>query len=242
MEGYKKRAAKMYEGYYKEGRGSDNNSDRLIYLLSRTKKLSANEDGTVSFRNTTYVEVDKGIFEEVNGQGKMVITFDQDGKPYRIYQDDEPHEVYLKMKTMESPPSLAIVFFIGICLLITGLIWIKRLGDKDLLVSDGRRYVIIGSIIIGLYPIISMGYLGVNFLLNPLFLVDQGKLEIFKSMLVLPIIGILIVIIGYIFIVPDIMKRMKLSRLLPVFVIHYVSLVILNALYMYMRLFGYYII
>lgn len=164
MEGYKERA-RRYEGSFMEARTAEYNSDKLAFALSRAKKVTANEDGSITFRDTKYVEVEPLVFSEVSGQGVLVFKENEKGEVTNAFQDFEPHETYIKVPWYMSAEIQMCI--LGVCLLIflystLGSSIIKRTKlkknwytkDEDKLVL-GRKLILWVCIFNLMFPIIA---------------------------------------------------------------------------------------
>lgn len=148
MAGYRERA-KRYEGTYKEARTAEFNSDKLIFALSRSRKVTANKDGSITFRDTRYIETEPLCFREVNGQGILIFKEDRNGKIAGAYQDFEPHETYSKLPwylSVDIQMALLAIFLLVFLYAVIGWNIIKRrkrpwyMKDEDALKS-GRKSI-----------------------------------------------------------------------------------------------------
>lgn len=243
MEGYKERTA-MYVGTYKEGRGSTTNSDKLIYMISRGESLEDNGDGTITFRDTTYYEVEPGVFREVGGQAQMRFDFDNKGNPAVLYQDYEPHEVYLKLDFWELPTTSGLIFLLLIIGLIALMILTKMLATHDWITGHGSdKYTMIiryASILVLLYPMVSLGYLGSQMALDPMVLTKPEKLDIYRGMLAIPVFATLMTVIGGFGFSMNSLKGAYHGRQKWLLGAEIVMQLMLYGFYIWMRLYGVY--
>ena len=128
-----KERAHLFEGTFMEGRTALHNSDKLLFIASRYKKIRAQKGGSILFRDTRYIEIEPYYFEEVGGQGKLIFVHDKKGLVTRAFQDFEPHEAYIKVKwyqTLEVQGALFLICILLFFLPVIGWPVLKRWGRK----------------------------------------------------------------------------------------------------------------
>lgn len=200
--------ANMYKGYYKEGRMAIHNADKLIYAFSRYKKVTVNNDGTLNFRGTKYVEVKPLEFSEVGGQGKLIFEEDAQGHIKYAYQDFEPHEAYIKARWYENPQlamSLLLwcIFIFVSVLVIDGIQRVRYL--KGYLKSNhckSHNWFIVICLLHLLFPLGAAIGIGVG-ILTDISALMTGVIPMVLSVSLLPSLAAGIItacLIGYVFI------------------------------------------
>lgn len=163
MAGYKERA-KRYEGSFMEARTAKYNSDKLVFAMSRSKKVTANEDGSITFRDTKYIEVEPLVFKEIGGQGTLVFKENQKGEITNAFQDFEPHETYIKIPWYESIEIQ--IFIFAVCILVFVYLILSRSIKKTSLkknwyikdenkLSFGRKLILRICILNLVFPILA---------------------------------------------------------------------------------------
>lgn len=210
LEDYKERS-KKYEGYFKEGRTAKFNSDKLIYAFSRIEKVALNDDGTLIFRGTKYIEIEPLVFYEVNGQGKLIFHEDKNRNIKYLFQDFEPHEAYIKIEWYENPGLSMIIF--ALCIIVFLATLITRFSQKILSkknkkeTDDSKIEKLIQSICILhlLFPLGAFLGLWIEVMLNPRVITTGAVPLLFKVSLIPPVISGLITII----IIPYIIRAWK---------------------------------
>jgi hypothetical protein len=103
----------LVTGQYREGRWAYTTSDRLVFALTRAQAVTANQDGTLAFRGSSYEEVEPFVFREVGGQTTLLFHTDASGRVTHAFQDFEPHEAYIKLAWYETMGFHLVV--LGVC-------------------------------------------------------------------------------------------------------------------------------
>jgi CubicO group peptidase (beta-lactamase class C family) len=143
MKGYKERA-KRYKGSYIESRTALRNSDKIIFALSRVQKVKVNKDGSITFRNTRYVEVEPLHFKEIDGQGILIFRENEQGEVTDAYQDYEPHETYCKLpwyKTIDVQISILLLCILTFIVLLFGWVIIGKQKKSSWYQKDQKRLI-----------------------------------------------------------------------------------------------------
>jgi CubicO group peptidase (beta-lactamase class C family) len=178
----------LVAGPYREGHWAYTTADRLMFALSRAQVVIPNQDRTVTFRGSRYVEVEPFLFREVDGQTTLVFHTDERGRVTHAFQDFEPHEAYIKMAWYETMGFRLAVLGVCVALFLSALAgWpvaalINRraggTGTAECRPRQARRLVMVIVTLYLLFPI-SAGVAGVVIALkNPLKVMSS-----FSSML-----------------------------------------------------------
>jgi hypothetical protein len=102
--------ASFFAGRYASTRTARTTVDKLIYATAWAEEVTANRDGTVTFRTLPFVEVEPYILKQVGGQGTLIFDTDDRGRVTGLLQDFEPHEAYWRAAWYESPTLHVFVF------------------------------------------------------------------------------------------------------------------------------------
>ena len=94
--------AERYAGDYRESRWAHTTADRFIYMLTRYYPVTANVDGTLTFMDAIYVEVEPLRFHEVAGEGTLLFREDASGRITRAFFDYDAHKVFFKVRWYEA--------------------------------------------------------------------------------------------------------------------------------------------
>lgn len=245
IDGFKERV-KRYEGYYLETRRSETNSDKLIFHMSRSKKAKANDDGTLTFRDTKYIEIEPLIFNEVGGQGVLVFEEDEMGKIHRAYQDFEPHEAYTKMKIYENPilniTLFAILIVILLFISITSLFRREVSGSNKYFRDKINRYIKLASYLHLTFPLGATLAMWYKLKTSPMTMVTGAFPWLFKVSMLGPVFGLTLTCVVIYRLIKGILDR-KISKL---HIRYTIAFMIVSALYSLWlidyKLFGFYII
>lgn len=212
LKGYKERVHR-YEGFYKEGRTAVSNSDKLIYALSRFEKTTANEDGTLAFKDTKYIEIEPLVFHELNGQGKLIFHEDKKGNIKYLFQDFEPHEGYIKISWHQNPYYHMIVFcFCMIIFILTLITRMKKLlfNEKNNTAYELRKIENLSLLICSLnllFPIGAALGLWIEIMLNQRVLFTGAVPLLFKISLFPPVVSSVLTIITIAYLVKLVKNR-----------------------------------
>ncbi len=245
IENYKERVD-MYAGDYKEARGTQRNSDKLLYFVSRTKTVEANTDGTLTFRDTNYIEVEEGVFREVDGQGILVFEFDDSGLPTRAFQDFEPHEAYIKIPLLETSGFIGGLYAGGFILMLLLMIMDKVYYNKAMKSLFGtekiRKVLLWSGRVTLLFPISTFGILLLSVLLNPILMVQPNFGNLLRVLILIPVISLLLLFIGSVRYIKE-MAFIKENTVSYISTVSFILCgVILHSVLIYFRLIGVYII
>jgi CubicO group peptidase (beta-lactamase class C family) len=102
--------ASLFTGRYASTRTARTTVDKLIYATAWAEEVTANRDGTVTFRTLPFVEVEPYLFKQLDGNGTLIFDTDDHGRVTGLLQDYEPHEAYWRAAWHESPTFHFFVF------------------------------------------------------------------------------------------------------------------------------------
>lgn len=89
MAGYQERAQE-YTGTYYSTRTAYTTMEKIVGGLSQQYTVTANPNGTIDLNGMTFVEVQPGYFEQLNGSVNLVFRDSPDGKTHYLFVGSDP--------------------------------------------------------------------------------------------------------------------------------------------------------
>lgn len=131
---------KIFEGTYQINRHSESDFSKLLKLGMMVSVELSPESGLdiTNFTNKTnrYVEIDKNIFQEVNGTDRIIFFEDEKGNIQSVIMDFIPAFLFNRMSLLENPLSNAII----VLLLILSLLFCFISAPTGLIAQFRKKY------------------------------------------------------------------------------------------------------